>query len=197
MQVLIHNQKGGAGKTTLAAHLAVALRRHGTVAACDLNDEQASLTAWLDARREAGIEDITQVRDPAAAGFDFVVIDTPPAAHARTAALIRDAGMILIPIRPGAFDSHAVQRTIEMLRAAKAVDKALFVLNAVTSDAKARHVRAMLENEGVHIWAGEVRHYERFDDAIPQGKGVNEAYPGSPAARAISTLLDHVTASIL
>jgi chromosome partitioning protein len=49
--VTIAQRKGGAGKTTLAAQLAVAWARQGArVAALDI-DPQASLAAWVDLRR--------------------------------------------------------------------------------------------------------------------------------------------------
>lgn len=197
MQVLIHNQKGGAGKTMLATHLSVALTRHGSVAVCDLDDVQGSITAWLAARAAAGLHDLVVVRDPASSDCDFVVIDTPPAASAHIAERIRQAGMILIPVKPGSFDSHAVRRTVAMLQAAGAVDKTLFVINAVTSKAKAKVLRSMLTEAGVNVWPGELGHYERFDDAIPQGKGVNEAFPGSTASHQINDLLDYIKQAIL
>ena len=61
--ITIGQRKGGAGKTTLAAQLAVAWARGGTrVALLDI-DPQASLAAWVDLRRaRLGAE---------AVGFDF------------------------------------------------------------------------------------------------------------------------------
>src|SRR5882757_8243531 len=48
--ITVAQQKGGAGKTTLVAHLAVAFVRSGlTVAVIDI-DPQASLSRWVEAR---------------------------------------------------------------------------------------------------------------------------------------------------
>ncbi len=48
--IAVAQQKGGAGKTMLAAQLAVALAEGGSVALLDI-DPQGSLTIWGAARR--------------------------------------------------------------------------------------------------------------------------------------------------
>ena len=52
--IVLANRKGGSGRSTLTAHLAVAAHAagQGPVAVCDL-DPQGSLTAWAN-DREAG-----------------------------------------------------------------------------------------------------------------------------------------------
>ena len=51
--ITVAQQKGGAGKTTLVAHLAVSLMQRGlSVALVDI-DPQASLSYWYDARQES------------------------------------------------------------------------------------------------------------------------------------------------
>ena len=49
--VAIISQKGGAGKTTVAIHLAVAAEQHGLRAAVFDLDPQASATSWADRRK--------------------------------------------------------------------------------------------------------------------------------------------------
>src|SRR5436309_3223098 len=64
--VTIAQRKGGAGKTTLAAQLAVAWARQGArVAALDI-DPQASLAAWVDLRRAR--------LGAASVGFEFAAL---------------------------------------------------------------------------------------------------------------------------
>ena len=64
--ITIAQRKGGAGKTTLAAQLAVAWMRGGArVAVLDI-DPQASLAAWVGLRRERLGE--------SAIGFEFAAL---------------------------------------------------------------------------------------------------------------------------
>src|SRR5580692_6942656 len=84
--IAIISQKGGAGKTTLAVHLAAAAAAAGhTTAIIDL-DPQATATSWGD-RREATLPEVISgqaVRLPALLkaaqdnGADFLVLDTAP-----------------------------------------------------------------------------------------------------------------------
>jgi Mrp family chromosome partitioning ATPase len=52
--VAIISQKGGAGKTTVAIHLAVAAEQHGLRTAVFDLDPQASATSWADRRKTCG-----------------------------------------------------------------------------------------------------------------------------------------------
>ena len=95
--VAIAQQKGGAGKTTLAAHLAVAWAgQKRRVAVIDI-DPQASLAAWHALREERFGKGKTGLDFAAIAGWrvaaeserrardhDIVLVDSPP--HAATEA---------------------------------------------------------------------------------------------------------------
>src|SRR5690348_15707976 len=96
--ITIAQQKGGAGKTTLAAHLALAWAATRRVAIVDI-DPQASLAAWFRLRRERlgglapGIEvaalggwRVEREVERQAKSHDIVLIDTAP--HAETEARI-------------------------------------------------------------------------------------------------------------
>ena len=59
--ITVAQQKGGAGKTTIAAHLAVSLAQKDlNVVALDI-DPQGSLTAWYEARKESANESLTHL----------------------------------------------------------------------------------------------------------------------------------------
>ena len=88
----ISQQKGGAGKTTIAAHLAVAWAQQSgkSVAVLDV-DPQGSLGEWLEVREQRLGQDKTGLCFRTASGWgarreaetlakdhDVVVIDTPP-----------------------------------------------------------------------------------------------------------------------
>ena len=67
--VTLAQQKGGSGKTTLAAHLAVAFARGGlSVAVLDV-DPQGSLGEWFEAREKSLGEDATGLVFRTASGW--------------------------------------------------------------------------------------------------------------------------------
>src|SRR6516162_6805684 len=109
MKVLaILSQKGGAGKTTLALHLAVEAQRLGlTTAVIDL-DPQASAASWGDGRQQespvvvsAQASRLNQVLSAAKeADARLAIIDTAPHSESAALAAAREADLILIPCRP-------------------------------------------------------------------------------------------------
>ena len=88
--ITVAQQKGGSGKTTIAANLAVALMHRGHSVAVLDTDPQGSLGRWFMTRRErmdgaAGLAFATASAwgvgyeaEKLAAAHDFVIIDTPP-----------------------------------------------------------------------------------------------------------------------
>jgi chromosome partitioning protein len=88
MQVIaVLNQKGGAGKTTIATHLARALQLDGADVLLVDSDPQGSARDWAAVREDqpvpvVGIDRPTIERDlKSVARKDFVVIDGAPQAH--------------------------------------------------------------------------------------------------------------------
>jgi chromosome partitioning protein len=118
MEILtIASQKGGAGKTTLSAHLAVEAERNGAgpVVVVD-TDPQGSLADWWNQRAVetplfAAVA-IGRLADHMTAlrreGVNLVVIDTPPAFVDTIRAAIAVAHLVLIPARPSPHDLRAV-----------------------------------------------------------------------------------------
>ena len=135
--IAVISQKGGAGKTTLAVHLAVAAQMAGKTAAVIDLDPQASATRWKDSRQS----DIPAVVSAQAArlelilsaaekeGADLVLIDTAPHSEGAALAAARAADFVLIPCRPAILDLRAIGFTIDLARLAKT--PACVVLNAV------------------------------------------------------------------
>src|SRR5438046_1328007 len=117
--VAIISQKGGAGKTTVAIHLAVAAEQRGVRTAVFDLDPQASATSWAD-RRKHPIPAVVAAQPPrlvnlleqaAAQSAELVLIDSAPNADAASLAAARVADLILIPCRPAAFDLDAIGTT--------------------------------------------------------------------------------------
>lgn len=120
------SQKGGAGKTTLALHLAVAAEMAGKPTAVIDLDPQASATSWKDLRQahtpavvSAQAARLQQVIETAAEhGAALAIIDTAP--HSETAALAaaRLADAVFIPCRPAILDLKAISITVDLARLA-------------------------------------------------------------------------------
>ena len=84
--IVIASRKGGTGKTTTTRNLAIALTTLKRKVLLIGTDSQGSLTLWWKARKHEDINlavvpyDLleTGLTNAAKAGYDFVLIDTPP-----------------------------------------------------------------------------------------------------------------------
>lgn len=123
--IAIISQKGGAGKTTVAVHLAAAAAREFVTLVVD-TDPQATASRWGQWRdgRDPEVIDcgapslLAGKLDKAAdLGADLAVVDTPPHADAMARQAAKLADLILIPCRPRGFDLAAIEATAELVRA--------------------------------------------------------------------------------
>ena len=190
--VVIASRKGGVGKTTLSAHLAVAAgQAHpGKVAILDF-DPQGSLTWWAQHRNEGNprFDSISEdalnshLAELRKAGFDYVFIDTPPVEAPWVSKLIARADLVIIPTRASPLDIQAVGTT--MLAAQHAHTNMVWVLNGISSrshiaDAVATELKRFAPLAPAYI-------HERTDYvmAMGQGRTVLETKPSSVSAREI------------
>src|SRR5215211_4528866 len=115
-------QKGGAGKSTLAACLAVAAQEAGERVFLVDMDPQGSLLSWGQSRdAETPLVDTTTPIKLEAAlstlagnSYTLAIVDTAGADSA--AAAMRAADLCLIPARPTAFDIRATEKTRDALK---------------------------------------------------------------------------------
>ena len=134
--IAIVSQKGGAGKTTLALHLACAAQAGGFQSAIIDLDPQASAAAWHDSREaEAPVvvalpyTRLAQALEAARkGGAALVVVDTAPHSEAAAVAAARAADLVLIPCRAGILDLRAIGTTAQLVKLAR--KPAWVVLNA-------------------------------------------------------------------
>lgn len=123
--LVLASQKGGVGKTSLTAHLAVAAEAAGIgpVVLYD-TDPQASLEGWHDAREaetpKLARNDLAALPSTlerlGAAGVPLVVVDTPPAISGPLDQVLPFADFVLIPTQDGMADLRAVARTVRIVR---------------------------------------------------------------------------------
>jgi chromosome partitioning protein len=123
--IVLASQKGGAGKTTLAAHLAIAAETAGAGPAVLIDtDPQGSLSGWWNVREAStpALAPTTIAELPnklaalSAAGYAVAVVDTPPAITDAIRAVVATADLVLIPTRPSPHDLRAVGSTVELIQ---------------------------------------------------------------------------------
>jgi chromosome partitioning protein len=201
--VAIISQKGGAGKTTVAIHLAVAAEQRGLRTAVFDLDPQASATSWADRRKNPAPAIVaaqpprlaTLLEQAAAQSADLVLIDSAPNADAASLAAARVADLILIPCRPAAFDLDAIGTTLTL--ATLAGKPAWVVLNAVSPYGKLGEEAAVaLRQGGVQVAPLTLHHLVAFAHAVNDGRTAQEYDPKSRAATEVGTLFRWLTKTL-
>ncbi|MCK9377397.1 MAG: ParA family protein [Syntrophobacterales bacterium] len=187
--IVLASQKGGAGKTTLAAHLAVAAEKAGD-GPCVLidTDPQASLAAWWNVREEelpsfapATLKELPgKLEALAKAGFVYAFIDTPPAITESIRTVVAQADFVIIPTRPSPHDLRAVGRTVEL--AADVGRPFAFAVTQAKSNSRLT-VQAMAALSEHGVVAGAIVH-DRVDYAASMidGRTVLETGPRGRSA---------------
>jgi chromosome partitioning protein len=206
--VTVAQQKGGAGKTSVAAHLACAWggrQLNGSarkVILLDL-DPQESLTAWYRLREERlGVDEnivlkpatgwrATSAVIAASREADIVVIDSPPFAETSTRIAIRAAHIIVVPCQLSPMDVWASKPTLEMIDKEKR--PALVVLNRVPPRARiADELVLQLKRDRMPLARAALGNRIAYAASLMEGKGVVEAEPHSVAAAEIRLLANEV-----
>ena len=193
--VAVLSEKGGAGKTTLAVHLATAGHLAGlSTVILDLDPQGSAyawagrrgtppeaeaiapvaLTAWLDKLREAG------------AGL--VILDTGRDSNNAGYTAAKAADAVLVPCRAGGFDFLALGRTLDLCRLAG--KRPHVVLNALRpgshrAETEAREALADLDCDLAPI---ALHDRADFRHAGVSARSAQEIEPSGKAAAEIEAL---------
>lgn len=196
--------KGGVGKSTLAAGVAIAAmlaHPEAKVVFIDL-DPQGSLTGWWNVRglQQPALFDLAGMslrgakRDLRRAGLDFVIVDCPPGVATIHDDAIAAADVVIIPTGASALDLAAVRATAE--RVQRAGVPYGYVLNRTyrRSVLEASATRLLRERPGrllppVHQWVA-------IPTAMAAGRTVLETDIAGRAATEFATLWGAVRAML-
>lgn len=201
--ITIAQQKGGAGKTTLAAQLAVALLDSGaSVGTIDI-DPQGSLTLWYAARMASYGEDneivhsqiqgwrLKKQAENFAQEFDYVIIDAPPHAETEATIAIRAADLVLVPMQPSPMDLWASHPTITTAK--EEGTPALIVLNRVDKRTKMRGIiMEKLKELEVDVAKQTLGDRVAYPASMMYGYGVIESDRNGPAGKEIAALVKEI-----
>jgi chromosome partitioning protein len=200
--ITVAQQKGGAGKTTLAANLAAAFAGARRVAVLDI-DPQRSLARWHRLRTARGdaaplaFTDLSGWRlanelERLRRDCDLVLVDSPPQLDTDARLAVRGADLVLVPVQPSPPDLWAAEGTMALARAERR--PARLVLNR--APAAGNRLRASVEAEIARAGYDSLRsvlgNRAAYAQAFAAGLGVTETAPRSQAAAELRALLAEI-----
>jgi chromosome partitioning protein len=197
--ILVTSQKGGSGKTTLAAHLSVEAERSGDKSVWLIDtDKQGTLSLWHE-RREAETPqraDLPFTRLDAGLvalaerGAAYCFIDTAPTISDQNASLIGLADLVLIPVRPSPADLWAVSETVAQV---KNVGKPfLFVITQAKTQASITAQTVAALSQHGRVAQSFIADRVPYAVAMTGGQTAPELDAKSPAAKEIAALWQDV-----
>jgi chromosome partitioning protein len=202
----IVNQKGGAGKTTLALHLAIAAAEDLKVLVIDL-DPQQSAERWHAIRqRTTGSKDDPSIaagpytklpemlRTARKLGAELVLIDTPPKLDKAITAALGPATMAIVPVKSSILDLQALEDCARIVDLARARSKTVVVMNAVPTgkarDAAAKEIARYAERHELEAMPERLSELPAYAQGLKIGRGVTETDANGTAAKEITALLE-------
>ncbi|MFN3973033.1 MAG: ParA family partition ATPase [Gemmobacter sp.] len=200
----IAQQKGGSGKTTLVANLAVQFVRLGHRVAILDTDPQGSLGRWFMTRRARGIEDMEFSTASAwGVGYeceklkrtnDIILIDTPPKIDSDLRPALREASLILIPVSSSHVDLWATDGVLDL--AVRVGKPASIVLNRAKAGTRLAEEVALAASElTADIASARLGQRIAFAETLGHGQGVAEV-GRSPARAEVEALAAEVLARL-
>lgn len=201
--IVINSAKGGSGKTTLCAHLAVEAERagDGPVYLID-TDPQGTLSTWHEHREAETPQRVEVPLADLAAGLAilkgrearYCLIDTAPTRTDENVALFRLADLVIVPVRPSPADLWAAAGTVALLKDAGI--PFLFVLNQSKANASiTAQAAAALSHHG-RVAETFIADRVPYAAAMTDGRTAIELATKGPAAIETAALWNNIKACL-
>ncbi len=194
--IAIISQKGGAGKTTLAIHLAAVAQEAGAVSLVIDTDPQATASHWAAWRGDRAPEVIdsppprlaAKVEAARGQGAEVIVIDTPPHADSAARAAVELADLVLIPCRPSAFDLSAIQTTAKLVQLLRKPAFIVFTAGSPNAPRVYEEAGELVDGYGTPPCPMILPDRAAYRHASAQGATVTETEPAGKAASEVREL---------
>ena len=208
MKIGILNQKGGAGKTTIALHLAHALALQDYQVMLIDADPQGSSRDWATARESDAPFSVIGLDRPIihkeisklSQGYDYVIIDGAPRVSDLTRSAILATDLVLIPIQPSPLDIWAAHSIVELIEEASMYKphlKARFIINRkIVNTAIGKEAVEVLRDYPYPVLDATISQRIAFAESLNTGSTVLETAPKSIAASEINAVLDELLQTI-
>jgi len=205
--ITMASRKGGAGKSTLTAHLAAYCHQVGNRCTIIDADPQGSLTLWHSLRRggEPALRNGARGIERALAmavveGYQWAFIDTAASMWVVAQEAIRAATLVAIPARPGFFDLNAVRETVAAARERNKPYAVVLNSTPVKRDDKEAPAmvqsRAFFDKLGIPVWSGQISQRAGYVLTLAAGSSIGEVAPESAAGVEIATLWSAIERSV-
>jgi len=206
--IAFSNQKGGSGKSTLTANLAVLWCNSGYKVAVVDADAQKSLTHWLDARKKYYGEDHTgltsfnfDIRNlvdeikSIKKKYDFILIDSPPSITFETIQIIKSSDRLFVPVQPSPIDLMATLPFLEVAKQER--KKPIIIINRVMPRVKLTEAMILrLRYSGSKIARSRISSKIIFAETFTVGRGVIDLSVTSDASKEIINLGNEIIRSL-
>ena len=205
--ITMASRKGGAGKSTLTAHLAAYCHQSGNRCTIIDADPQGSLTLWHSLRRGGepqlrnGARGIERALAMAMVeGYQWAFIDTAASMWVVAQEAIRAATLVAIPARPGFFDLNAVRETVAAARERNKPYAVVLNSTPVKRDDKeapaVAQSRAFFDKLGIPVWSGQISQRTGYVLTLAAGSSIGEVAPELAAGVEIATLWSAIERSV-
>lgn len=205
--ITIAQQKGGSGKTTLAANLGVMLARAGQRVAFLDTDPQGSLGRWFLTRQAAGLTEGMDFSTASAWGVGFecsklrhqvdvIVIDTPPKVDGDLRPALREADLVLVPVASSQLDVWATEGVLDLAR--RSGKAPIVIINRTRPSTRlAREVMAAVETLGSEVAGPMLGNRVAYAETLGKGLAGIEGVSSPVIRKELEALLAFVQTRLI
>lgn len=188
-------QKGGSGKTTLSAHLAVALyQKNYAVAMIDI-DPQGPLLCWHMLRNQKEAfpcinttiwrlqDELKKLKDT----VDIIILDTPPHNPMDAQTAVKFSDVAIIPVQPSLLDIWGAHHTIDIVSKERIPHR--IVWNRLLGDSSllVPYTKA-LQN----VMNTQLPNHLTMANSMAKGRTILEEDPSSIASQAVQAFSEEI-----